>query len=209
MKIFVDFDNTIFDTRHQFLDDFFEVFEKYGVSREVFEETLPHFSKTALQKGKCYSPREHIKTIKKTTGQNINEKSFLQEMTIFLEDLEKYVFEDFYAFVNQYDKEDLIILLYGDYDFQKQKIIGSGVEQFFVDTIITQGNKAKEIKKYMQNFPNADAILIDDKSEYFESVKKILFDTKTVHVVKDDNKCENHNNCDFDVSDLRVISDII
>jgi len=149
MKIFVDFDNTIFDTRHQFLDDFFDIFYKYGVSREVFEETLPHFSKTALQTGRCYSPLEHIKTIKKTMGQNIGEKSFLQEMAIFLEDLEEYVFEDFYAFVNQYDKEDLILLSYGENEFQKQKINGSGVSQFFEDIIITQGDKAKEIEKYM------------------------------------------------------------
>ncbi|MEA3323146.1 MAG: hypothetical protein U9Q12_02895 [Patescibacteria group bacterium] len=130
-------------------------------------------------------------------------------MAIFLEDLEEYVFEDFYAFVNQYDKEDLIILSYGDHDFQKQKIIGSGVEQFFVDTIITQGDKAEEIKQYMQNFPNEDTILIDDKLGYFVSVKELSMNTKTIHILRGDNVCDNGTFCDTHTNNLSKISDII
>ncbi len=137
MKIFVDFDNTVFDTRYQFLDDFFGVFYKYGVSREVLDSTLPYFSKTSLQTGECYSPESHIREIKKLTEQNIDEKQFSQEMEIFLEDLEKYVFEDFYEFANDFNKKDLIILSYGEDNFQSQKINGSGIKQFFEDIIIT------------------------------------------------------------------------
>ncbi len=206
MKLFVDFDNTIFDTHHKFLDAFFGVFENYGVSREIFEETLPHFSKTALQSGKCYSPERHIKIINKHTGKNISEDIFLQEMSEFLEKLENFVFEDFYEFVNQYNKGDLIILSYGEEKFQTQKIIGSGVEQFFTDTIITQGDKAIEIEKYMQNFSEESAVLIDDKLGYFESVKKLSIDTKTVHIVRGDNKCESGAFCDYHAKDLRNIS---
>jgi len=209
MKIFVDFDNTIFDTRHKFLDAFFGVFENYGVSREIFEETLPHFSKTTLQSGKCYSPERHIKIIKKNTGRDINEKVFLQEISEFLEKLEKFVFEDFYAFVNQYNKEDLIILSYGEQKFQQQKIVGSGVEQFFIDTIITQDDKAVDIEKYMQDFLDESAILIDDKAEYFENMKKLSIDTKTIHIIRDDKKCENDNWCDMCVGNLRDVSGII
>ncbi len=210
MKIFVDFDNTIFDTHHIFLEKFYDVFYQYGVSRSVFDDTLPHFSKTALQTGKCYSPREHIKMIKKTTGKTIDEKVFLQEMAIFLEDLEECIFEDFYAFVNQYNKEDLIILSYGNEEFQNQKIDGSGIEQFFANVIITQGDKAKEIKKYMQNFPSEVAVLIDDKLGYFVSVKELSIDTKTVHILRGDNICDNNDAfCDTHINNLNEIDDII
>lgn len=202
MKIFVDFDNTIFDTRHQFLEEFFGVFEKYGVSQNVFDNTLPHFSKTALQTGECYSPQEHIKIIKKITGKNIDEKVFLREMAMFLEDLEECIFADFYAFAHHYEKKDLIILSYGNHDFQKQKIDGSGVRQFFADIIITQGDKAKEIKKYMYNFPSEEAVLIDDKLGYFVSIKELSVNTKTIHILRGDNVCDDDEFCDMHVSEL-------
>jgi FMN phosphatase YigB (HAD superfamily) len=204
MKIFVDFDNTIFDTKHKFLDRFFDVFYYYGVSREDFDNTLPHFSKTSLQTGECYSPKKHIKKIKKITGKNIDEKVFLQEMSEFLEDLEKYVFEDFYQFVNGFDKKDLIILSYGDYEFQKQKINGSGVVQFFEDVIITQGDKTKEIEKYMQDFPNEKIVLVDDKLGYFENAKKSKLNIQTIHVVRGSDKCV-QTVCDMHITTLDKI----
>ena len=210
MKIFVDFDNTIFDTRHQFLNDFFGVFDKYGVSREVFYSTLSYFSKTSLQTGECYSPESHIREIKKLTEQNINEKQFLQEMEIFLEDLEKYVFdEDFYEFANNFDKKDLIILSYGEDNFQSQKINGSGVKQFFEDVIITQGDKTKEIEKYIQKCCGRDSVqvpvLIDDKLGYFESVKHSQLNIKTIHNVRGGEFCNDEKNCDMHVKTLREI----
>ncbi len=209
MKIFVDFDNTIFDTRHQFLDDFFGVFYRYGVSREIFDSTLPYFSKTSLQIGECYSPESHIKEIKRVTKQNINEKQFLQEMEIFLEDLEKYVFEDFYEFANNFNKKDLIILSYGEDNFQLQKINGSGVKQFFEDAIITQGDKTKEIEKYMQKCCGRDSayvpVLIDDKLGYFESAKSSQLNIKTIHNLRGEEICDDRKNCDKHIKTLREI----
>ncbi len=209
MKIFVDFDNTIFDTRHQFLDDFFGVFDKYGVSREIFDSTLSYFSKTSLQTGECYSPESHIREINKVTKQNIDERQFLQEMEIFLEDLEKYVFEDFYEFANNFDKKNLIILSYGDSDFQSQKISGSGVKQFFEDAIITQGDKTKEIEKYMQKYCGRDSacvpVIIDDKFGYFESAKNSQLNIKTIHNVRGGELCDDSKNCDKHVKTLREI----
>ncbi len=196
MKIFVDFDNTIFDTRHKFLDGFFEVFYKYGVGREVFDKTLPYFSKTALQAGECYCPKRHIEEIIKKNDLRIDKKVFLREMSEFLEDLEDYVFEDFYEFVNYFDKKDLVILSYGEYNFQKQKIDGSGINKYFRDVIITDGDKTQEIEKYMQNFPNEDAVIIDDKRGYFESVKQSKVNIGTIHIVREGNECDNNKFCD-------------
>lgn len=208
MKIFVDFDNTIFDTRHDFLDKFFDVFYNYGIDREVFQRTLKEFSKVAGENKECYSPKNHIKEAKKVTGKNIDEEVFLREMVEFLEDLEEYVFEDFYQFVNSFDKKDLIILSYGDREFQKQKINGSGIEQFFTNTIITQGDKTVEIEKYMKNFPDENAMLIDDKSSYFESAKNSEIDIKTIHILRDENVCSDESFCDYHVQDLRTIKNL-
>ena len=68
MKIFVDFDGTIFDTYHTFSDVFLKIFENYGISQDIFKDSIPHFSKTISQSCKCYSPMEHIKNVKMITG---------------------------------------------------------------------------------------------------------------------------------------------
>ncbi len=205
MKIFVDFDNTIFDTHNSFAEKVFDIFDNYGISRDVLKKVISGFSSTTYEGGQCHSLLGFMQVAIKSTGKQINQIAFENEVKYFLEDLEYCVYEDFYKFANDFYKKDLIILSYGDHDFQRQKIDGSGVSQFFVDTIITQGDKAVEIKKYMQNFPGESAVLVDDKSEYFKSVKKLPLNTKTVHIVRDDNKCESDAFCDYHVKELHSI----
>ncbi len=205
MKIFVDFDNTIFDARHEFLENFYDVFYQYGVSRDVFDETAKEFSKTPDKSGKCLSPINYIEKIIKHTGKNINKTSFINEINQFLENLETYVYEDLYEFARAFDKKDLIILSYGDNKYQKQKIDGSGIEQFFGNVIITQGSKSIEIDNYMKKYPDELAVLIDDKAEYFKSVKKLSINTKTIHILRNDKKCGNNEFCDIDEKTLSKI----
>lgn len=207
MKIFVDFDNTIFDTRHVFLDAFFAVFEKYGVSQQVFDDTLSHFSKTAVQDGPCYTPREHIREIIKKTKIHLDEDTFVTEINHFLEHVEDCVFVDFYQFAHLYDKKDLIILSYGDDDFQMRKIKGSGIVSYFLDIIITQGDKIREIEKYMKKFPGQSAMLIDDKNGYFTSAKKSTINVCTIHMMRD-GECDNIL-CDHHVHRLHDVKSIL
>ncbi|XLQ20336.1 MAG: hypothetical protein ACKUBY_00965 [Candidatus Moraniibacteriota bacterium] len=209
MKIFVDFDNTIFDARHDFAEGLYNIFYLHGVNRGLYQKTYDSFARAIGENGELHSPKNHIVKIAGAMEMNINQKVFLQEISEFLENLEEFVFEDFYAFANQYNKKDLIILSYGEYEFQKQKIAGSGIEQFFADTIITQEDKTVEIEKYMQNFPDELVVLIDDKLGYFENAKQSEINIKTVHIVRGDSKCKNSKNCNMHISNLREIGGII
>ena len=50
MKIFIDFDDTVFCTR-LFVKDFFRIFQKNGVSQEIFSST--YYSENTRIKGKA------------------------------------------------------------------------------------------------------------------------------------------------------------
>jgi hypothetical protein len=90
MKIFLDFDDTIFNTR-RFKEDFASIFNQSGISNEEFNKT--YYSD--LAKGvKGYDPKKHLELI--NWPDEYTKQETIQKLEKLLENLENYVFEDFY-----------------------------------------------------------------------------------------------------------------
>ena len=75
MKIFIDFDDVIFNTG-KFKEDFLnEVFIKNGATQDDFMETRYHFFKNNNQANKYYDPKKQIEALgKKIISMVINWK---------------------------------------------------------------------------------------------------------------------------------------
>lgn len=169
MKIFIDFDNVMFDTE-KFKSDLAKIFLKNGISKKEFADSYLSF-KTAR---KAYEPREHIKIL--TGGDDDKARRLFLYFKNLMKNLEKYVFQDAIEFLKSHSKKILYLISYGNKKFQKEKINKSGIAPYFKNIIITRGNKAKEIRKIIKSDKfkkNETVIFIDDKPKHIKEIKEL------------------------------------
>ncbi len=200
MKIFVDFDDTMFDKSCGFVQAYKEIFIQSGVEEKNFFDTL-HFA------GEFYTPQKHVVRITKKQP-SICVENILKNITQFLLQSKKFVFADIARSLQKFDRGDLIILSYGENDFQMQKIINSGLMKYVSDVIITQGDKAREIEMYMQDEPDHDIVAIDDGVNHLANIKKIFCTAITIHKLGTHDKCI-AKTCDYHIKHFAQVCDIL
>lgn len=164
MKIILDFDDTIFNT-HQLIQEFFKIFQKEGFTEEQFWNV---YQKNIKEIG-SFDKNLIIDLLFEI---NIFDKEKIQtEINFIIKRSEQFVYTDFFDFILKFKKEDLILLSYGAFDFQKIKIDNSGVSEYFSEVIITLKNKADRIEE-IKNKDNETFVFIEDKAESIDDVKR-------------------------------------
>jgi len=169
MKIVLDFDDTIFNT-HQMMGELVKISERAGFTKEGFW--------AAYQKCKDKLGDLDVKILVDFLYQDFVSKTPLfgkeeagREMNLVLAGTNDFVYSDFFDFVKNFHKSDLILLSFGTTDFQKIKIKNSGIMEYFDEIIITSGSKAKDIGE-IQKKHDETLIFIDDKTSHIDEVKK-------------------------------------
>ena len=169
MKIFVDFDDVMFDTKRFYLD-FQKVFIRNGISRSVVERTNRESrQKNSLNTSSVYSPWRQLELMGLPSDKS---RDIKKELTESLVDLQKYVFKDVGRLIVNFHKSSLVILSYGDIKFQGQKIKGSGLTKYFGKIIISKKSKAVVIGKYHAKNGKESIYFLDDRIEHLEEMKK-------------------------------------
>lgn len=203
MKIFLDFDDTLFDTTRtpgKFWEDLVVIMKNGGWSAREIEETAESFSDSAFDKGKLYHYRSHLELLEKKYPRGKLSETLLQTEA-FMENLDRYLFPDVLPFLQKMPKEDMIIITYGDGDFQKAKISGAGIHDLVSEVLVTQGEKVGMIEEWMteKNLLSHQAWFIDDKPRYF-SRQSAKYPLKTVLMKRAEN-VERNADTDFVVKD--------
>lgn len=209
VKIFIDFDDTIFNTK-AFKKDYLKVFEKLGISKK---ELLASY--TACKRGKIglYNLRRHLALLKRT--KNIKIGKARKKLNIFMKSLKKYLFRDFFVFVKNFSKKELYLISYGDAHFVNMKISGSGVRGYFKKVIATGSLKAYEIEKLLGKGKNVLAkekiFFVDDRPEQIEAVKKKFKSIVSIHMRRKEGRYSSEGcaQCDYKARSLREVSGII
>lgn len=211
MRIFIDFDDVLFNTK-QLTRDIINVFEKNGVSEEIFKK---YYKDPTAEKKKNivrkYSPYDQIKRIDK---KEINTKGIKKELPKIIKDTRKYLFEDGVRFSKELKDEGLYIVSFGDGRFQKEKINNSGIAKYFKKIIIVDVSKAVAIRKILknENIKNGEALIfIDDREKFLKDIKKsypgmVTFLMKRIEGRYNDKRT---NYCDFEVKNFDEILSII
>jgi FMN phosphatase YigB (HAD superfamily) len=211
MKIFIDFDDVIFNTK-KFSSDLFEIFGRHGITREEFRDSYYTFSKKSSSHGRHYDPDAQIRVLKKKNGVDV--KSLKSDVNKFLRNLGQYVFSDVEFFLKNFPKKDLFILSYGQAKFQKIKINGTGIDNLVDRVFITKRKKADVIlelaRKYA--FSKKEAIiLIDDHSEQLEAAMNTGGKIKAFHLCRKEGRYHALP-CllrDYSVKNLKAVERII
>lgn len=180
MKIILDFDDTIFNT-HFLMRKIMAVFEKVGFTEEEFWNAY----RGCKKKLGDFDSEIIISLLSET--KTFNKIKVEKEIDLVIENSKDFVYPDFFDFVNNFNKKDLILLSFGSADFQGMKIKNSGITSYFQEVIITQKDKVDNLKNILQPFNKLRVNLarddknegekiffIDDKAEQIDKIKKEL-----------------------------------
>lgn len=149
MTIILDFDDVLFDTAR-------------------FKKTLARIlKKHKIDFWKTYKKTKGTKGIYKISVKNI-------EQDIDKINFKEFLFPDVIKFLKTLRKSnDLILLSWGNEQFQKRKIYGLGQEFVSLfDKIITgPTEKAKVFKKILKSYKSRPVVFIDDKAKELQGIK--------------------------------------
>ncbi len=186
MKVFLDFDDTLFDTNFHpgtFRKHWHKLMAKGGWTEEQIEETKKQFSGVAFTKRQPYSYQAHVALLEQLEPHG-KVAEVMVHLNVFMKDLKRYVFPDVVPFLEELRKEDVIIVTYGDETYQKAKITGSGIDRFAAEVIVVDSGKLQVIEKWIQAHGGETAgerfWFVDDKPQYFEEAPPRRYNIETV-----------------------------
>lgn len=174
MKIILDFDDTIFNT-HQMVREFVGVFEKNGFTEEEFYNAWKICLKK-LGKFDLDAVIDLVINFNKSDHANAKnsfsvDKKIKEEINSILSNTNKFIYPDFFDFVRGFEKSNLIILSFGEINFQRTKIENSKIASFFDEVIITSKDKVEDLTVICKKYGNDKIFFIDDKAEQVNMVK--------------------------------------
>ncbi|MCI0542212.1 hypothetical protein L0Y69_00440 [bacterium] len=178
MKIFLDFDRTLYDLDAEH-EDGKRVVESHGVSRGEYDRTRKFFAGGSGSPLSCYTTELHVDSFSGIGEET--KQSIVSGIGALLDDGEKYVFEDVSGFLKSTAGHELIILTFGDEDFQRKKIHGSGLDSYANDIIVTSGDKWNEIKSRLGT--NETCVFVDDHPDYFSTPMNVP-GVMTIHLAR-------------------------
>ena len=160
MKIYLDFDGTLFNT-DKFYQDYLNLFQEYGLDEDLINNIKLKLFKTTkfnLDILTNYLVKEY----------NLDNNILLKVNNLYNS---SYVFKDVIPFLEKNKNLEINLLTYGDYNYQLKKIEGSNLKKYFKNIIITDKDKSKLNLDYQNN------LFIDNNPI---EIKKFLEVTKNV-----------------------------
>jgi hypothetical protein len=204
MKIFIDFDDVIFNTG-KFVINLRNFFQENGISEDLFRKY--YYTEIENSEIKLFDPWNMFERLEREQGfdaKNIREKFSKQ-----LADLESFVFPDVAEFLKKMGKQNIFLISFGLPVFQNEKIVGCGVDKLVNGCIVTRGSKAVAIEKTIQQLeiPNGEQLIfIDDRVEQVQEIKKRFPACCTMLLCRKEGRyCDAKNEyCDYEVHSLEA-----
>lgn len=166
MNIYIDFDETLFDTS-RFYNDFINLCKSYNINE----------SKVYNLRNKCNTLFSLDKLALDIKNKYNLDASFIDEVNKLYSS--KYLYDDVIPFLKKYYKENnLYILSYGENNYQLKKINCCNFTKYFKNIIITT-NKGKE------NIDYENSLFIDNNPKEIENLSKASA-TKIIRIKRKD-----------------------
>jgi FMN phosphatase YigB (HAD superfamily) len=210
MKIFIDFDDVIFNTR-KFTKSYKRIFKMHGINEETYEKYYYDYPANVGKDFKKYHPGMHIRAI----GKNLPIDAIKLENDIinYIKSTKKYVFRDVSKFIKQFNKKNLYLISFPDIKFQEAKIKNSGIKKYFKQSVLTSGLKSNAICKLIkkEKINKENIYFIDDRTKHIEDVKKILPKAIAILLNRKEGRHEYRGRgaADYEAKNLREVLKII
>ncbi len=151
MVVVVDFDYTLFNT-HLFYNAFKEVFFKNGVSEEDWKRTYDETLKwDGGDYGFDYSFEKQVDRLIEE-GYLLNRNEVVEDLYATLSD--HFLYEDAIPFLEDMKQHfpERMLITAGNADYQRTKVEGVGVDEYFTDLVYTNGDKDKYVSKVYKDY---------------------------------------------------------
>lgn len=210
MKIFLDFDDVLFNTK-QFFADYQLVFARFGVSGEMFERTYAKARKNESGVD-GYKYDRHMSILAEEEG--MQSAVVRAGVDSFVQNLQQYVFPDVREFLKERKKngDALYIISTGSPDFQRKKIVSAGLLEYFTEVAIAGEDKIPEFVRMMKNAHMGEKVwFFEDRTEHIGGIKQALPQVKTILVSRPEGRYHDAKTrwCDFEVHNLNEVREII
>ncbi len=212
MKIFIDFDDVLFNTK-EFIADLKKVFYKNGISKKMYTESYEaHPNINSSGKLSKYDVYDHINILEEKF--KIDVTNLRQDIDNVIAELSRYVFPDVPEFIGRFEKKDIHIISFGETKLQTDKIDNSGLKNKVKSTLIIYELKSSGVNKIIQKYKintEEEMYFIDDRIEQISDVKKKFPQIKTVLVGRKEGRYRDRKNkyCDYKISQLKELEKII
>lgn len=209
MKVILDFDDLLFKTK-EFFSPLQAIFQDFGISPELFHTTYEEVRRDSNGKDFCYHFDAHIQKLKSHI--DFDDQGLLQALPGVFRKASEYLFPDSIDFV-KFLKEngcEITILSFGDNEFQREKIEGSGIADYVDRVFITQASKGQFFED--QHFEQGEKVyFFDDRVHFLEDAKKRAPAIITVLVSRPEGRFRDtvSEYCDFQVENLEQAKKII
>ncbi len=94
----------------------------------------------------------------------------LSAAIVALEHLTDCLYSDVVPWLQTHTADRLTVLTFGDAQWQRQKIVASGVEEYVAEVIITQGSKETWPS---QLTAESDMLIVDDKAQHLDEIAAV------------------------------------
>ncbi|MGK2848634.1 MAG: HAD family hydrolase [Minisyncoccota bacterium] len=177
MNIFLDFDDCLFDT-HAFYQGLQALFSEHGIPRNIFTETYQSMKQNNTAQGWAYSCEKHMMLLQE---QFVIEDGLQPALNQYLSNTSAFLFPDVKKFLRILQRQHarIIIISFGDSDFQYRKILGTGIGLYTQKIIVTEGSKAEAICATSIS-QGEETWFVDDRVSFVEDVKQALPMIKTI-----------------------------
>jgi FMN phosphatase YigB (HAD superfamily) len=188
MKLIFDFDYTLFKAGN-FRQSLSDVFERFGVDKELFFETYEQIER----QGWTYQFCRQLKLIRRVNPA-VDAQALSREAEKTIDKAERFLYPDVLPALERLKKRfSLILLSYGEDKLQREKVKKSKISCYFRKVFITQDiNKISELEKFLA--PKEMAILVDDNSQFLLKAKEVFPCLITVRI----NRGEGRYSCEPD-----------
>ncbi|KKQ53492.1 MAG: hypothetical protein US70_C0003G0035 [Parcubacteria group bacterium GW2011_GWD2_38_11] len=211
MKIFIDFDDVIFNTK-KFKTDFKNMFIENGISDEIFDKYYndPNDPRAI----KTFDPWRQIECIYNNES-GIDKEKLNKLVYEFIADMSAYIFADVADFVRAVGAENISIVSFGEREFQTKKVLNSGIGKFIPKIVITDTSKAEAIAKILENEKGNSSegmFFLDDRVEQIHNIKENFPDMITILIKRPEGRyqeMQKEDCCDHEVHNLKEAQKII
>ncbi len=209
MKIFIDFDDVIFNTK-EFGAEMRKFFQLNGVHEELIDKY--YYASNCNEKYKLFDPWAMLDRIEQ--HESLSMKEVRTRFSNHLVDLSPFVFPDVEKFLKFVGRKNTYLISFGLPIFQNKKITASGVHKLVNGCVVTRSSKAEAIRGVMAQMKIDSAeqiIFIDDRIEQIGDIKKAFPDSITFFLSRKEGRyCDKKNkDCDYEISELQEAEKII
>jgi FMN phosphatase YigB (HAD superfamily) len=204
MKVVLDFDDTIFDSRC-FKADLMGIFAKYGISEDEFNASAYSKSCEGVNKYDVASQLKKLEHLKAVSLEPLR-----REIENWGKDLSGYVFQDFFYFIRELSVDNLVLLTFGDIEFQQLKVANSGLEKYFSRLLFTEADKGSVLKQYLAEIDRREEVFfIDDREEQLTSVARLIPNVHCLRMRREEGRYSGENSSFMEVEDLVATLDYL